>query len=77
MPGVLPQAGFVHSIREKGSNVKIKLENVTQSQQFKRRFDVSARFLHKKETVPTDSMGLGNNASAPLSSADTAKMSIA
>lgn len=36
LPGVLPQDGFVHSIREKGSNVKIKLENVTQSLQFKR-----------------------------------------
>lgn len=37
MPQIQPD-GFVHSIREKGSPVKPKLESVTQSQQFKRWF---------------------------------------
>ncbi len=38
LPTSLPQDGFVHSIREKGSNVKVKLQDVTQSLQFKRWF---------------------------------------
>lgn len=38
LPSGLPQDGFVHSIREKGANVNIKFENVTESQQFKRWF---------------------------------------
>ena len=37
-PSALPQDGFVHSIREKGSPVNAKLENVTNSLQFKRWF---------------------------------------
>ena len=39
LPGILFQNnGFIHSIREPGSKVKPKFENVTQSQQFKRWF---------------------------------------
>ena len=38
LPTSLPQDGFVHSIREKGSNVKVKLQDVTQSLQFKHWF---------------------------------------
>ena len=38
LPGNLPKDGFMHSIRESGSNVNTKLENVTHSQQFKRWF---------------------------------------
>ena len=38
LPTSLPQDGFVHSIREKGSNVNVKMENVTQSLQFVRWF---------------------------------------
>ena len=38
LPGNLPKDGFMHSIRESGSNVNMKLENVTHSQQFKRWF---------------------------------------
>ena len=38
LPGGLPKDGFMHSIRESGSNVNTKLENVTHSQQFKRWF---------------------------------------
>ena len=39
LPGILfPNNGFIHSIREPGSKVKPKFENVTQSQQFKRWF---------------------------------------
>ena len=39
LPGILfPNNGFIHSIREPGSKVKAKFENVTQSQQFKRWF---------------------------------------
>ena len=34
----LPQDGFVHSIHENGSNVKTKIENVFETQQFKRWF---------------------------------------
>ncbi len=41
LSGVLPQDGFVHSIRDNGSNVKTKLKNVTESQQFKRWFGKS------------------------------------
>ncbi len=37
-PSALPQDGFVHSIREKGSPVNAKLENVTNSLQFKHWF---------------------------------------
>lgn len=35
---LIPRDGFNHSIRENGSSVKPKLENVTESQQFKRWF---------------------------------------
>ena len=35
MPTRLPQDGFAHSIREEGSNVKVKLNDVTKSLQFK------------------------------------------
>ena len=38
LPGGLPKDGFIHSIRESGSKVNTKLENVTHSQQFKRWF---------------------------------------
>ena len=38
LPGGLPKDGFMHSIRESGSKVNTKLENVTHSQQFKRWF---------------------------------------
>lgn len=38
LPGNLPKDGFIHSIRESGSKVNTKLENVTHSQQFKRWF---------------------------------------
>lgn len=38
LPNRLPQDGFIHSIREKGANVNIKFENVTETQQFKRWF---------------------------------------
>ena len=38
LPGNLPQDGFVHSIREPGSFVKAKMDNVTNSLQFKRWF---------------------------------------
>lgn len=41
LPSHLPQDGFIHSIRENGSKVKVKLENVTESQQFKRWFGKS------------------------------------
>ena len=34
----LPQDGFVHSIREVRSNVKVRLNNVTESLQFKKWF---------------------------------------
>lgn len=36
--GPFQNNGFVHSIREKNANVKLKIENVTQSKQFKRWF---------------------------------------
>ena len=36
--GLIPHGGYVHSIREKGSPVNNRLENVTYSQQFKRWF---------------------------------------
>lgn len=38
LPRGLPQDGFVHSIREPGSFVKAKMDNVTNSLQFKRWF---------------------------------------
>jgi ribosomal protein S18 acetylase RimI-like enzyme len=38
LPGNLPQDGFVHSIREPGSLVKAKMDDVTNSLQFKRWF---------------------------------------
>ena len=38
LPTRLPQDGFVHSIRENGSNIKVKLNDVTESLQFKRWF---------------------------------------
>lgn len=38
LPTRLPQDGFVHSIRENGSNVKVRLNNVTESLQFVRWF---------------------------------------
>ena len=38
LPGGLPKDGSIHSIRESGSKVNTKLENVTHSQQFKRWF---------------------------------------
>ena len=38
LPGNLPQDGFVHSIREPGSFVKAKMDDVTNSLQFKRWF---------------------------------------
>ena len=38
LPNHLPQDGFVHSIRENGSKVKIKFDGVTETQQFKRWF---------------------------------------
>ncbi len=38
LPGNLPKDGSIHSIRESGSKVNTKLENVTHSQQFKRWF---------------------------------------
>lgn len=41
LPGNLPQDGFAHSIRENGSKVKHKFENVTKTQQFKRWFGKS------------------------------------
>ena len=36
--GLIPHGGYIHSIREKGSPVNNRLENVTYSQQFKRWF---------------------------------------
>ncbi len=33
-PGGLPKGGFIHSIRENGSKVKPKFEDVTKTQQF-------------------------------------------
>ena len=41
MPNGLPQDGFIHSIRDKGSKVKWKFNNVTETQQFKRWFGKS------------------------------------
>lgn len=41
LPSALPQDGFVHSIREKTSNVKVKFRDVTETQQFKRWFGKS------------------------------------
>ncbi len=41
LPRRLPQDGFIHSIREKGTNVNQKFENVTETQQFKRWFGKS------------------------------------
>lgn len=38
LPTQLPQDGFVHSIRDAGSNIKVRLNNVTESLQFKRWF---------------------------------------
>ncbi len=38
LPNRLPQDGFIHSITEKGSTVKRKFNNVTETQQFKRWF---------------------------------------
>ena len=38
LPNHLPKDGFIHSIRENGSNINPKFENVTQTQQFKRWF---------------------------------------
>ena len=38
LPSGLPKDGSIHSIRESGSKVNTKLENVTHSQQFKRWF---------------------------------------
>lgn len=35
LPGNLPQDGFVHSIRDPGSSVKDKMDDVTDSLQFK------------------------------------------
>lgn len=41
LSGGLPQDGFIHSIRDKGSKVKWKFNNVTETQQFKRWFGKS------------------------------------
>lgn len=41
MPNRLPQADFVNSIRDKSSNVKVKFNDVTETQQFKRWFGKS------------------------------------
>lgn len=38
LSGGLPQDGFIHSIRDKGSKVKWKFNNVTETKQFKRWF---------------------------------------
>ena len=38
LPRGLPKDGFIHSIRENGTNINTKFENVTQSLQFKRWF---------------------------------------
>ena len=38
LPGWLPQDGFVNSIRDTQSNVKVRMNDVTESQQFKRWF---------------------------------------
>ena len=39
LPGLLmPRDGFIHSIRESASPVKVKFDDVTESQQFKRLF---------------------------------------
>lgn len=41
LSGGLPQDGFIHSIRDKGSKVKWKFNDVTETQQFKRWFGKS------------------------------------
>lgn len=41
LPGWLPQDGFVNSIRDTQSNVKVRMNDVTESQQFKRWFGKS------------------------------------
>lgn len=38
LPQSLPNDGFIHSIRESGTKINTKFENVTQTQQFKRWF---------------------------------------
>ena len=41
LPSSLPRDGFVHSIREKGANVNIKIKNNTKTTQFRRWFGKS------------------------------------
>ena len=55
LPGSPQKEGFVHSIRENGSSVNIKIKNVTYSKQFKRWFgDWRANDTTKVNTVFVD-----------------------
>ena len=57
MPGGLQNTnGFVHSIRDSGSKVNMRFENVTKSQQFKRWFGDS-KLVNKDGTPESKRMG--------------------
>ena len=60
MPGTLiPDGGFIHSIREKGSPVKQKYESVTETQQFKRWFgDWRSYDKQSKEVVTVQTINI-------------------